>query len=536
MQPSQPRILTGALVGLMLIAALQAVSFLGAQLAGLPFIPFDVFDWLARTLPGGIVTKGIEGLVIILTALGLSVKDTAKLAEGVIAVLIVTGIGVGAGALFVAILNRQAHATKDDTPGLILGAALAVPFLLISFAVSAAGSAGPLLRGLWIVMLWLAYGVASSRAYLNLAQAGHRIASTAENAEEALSVQLLDRRRFLIRMGGATAAITVVGAGLGGALAGGGSGRGTGLRSSDLPNADDSFLPAPGTRPEYPPIADHYRIDINLAPPVVDEATWRLPIAGMVDRPLELTLDDLRNNYEPVHQFITLMCISNQVGGDLIGTTRWTGVRLQTLLDEAGAQPGATNLVVTSRDGFHETVSLDLIRRDERIMLAYAWDNQPLPVKHGFPLRIYIPDRYGMKQPKWITGMEVTDRDAPGYWVVRGWDEQALIRMTSIIDTVTAVNDGGERVVAVGGIAFAGARGISRVEVQVDDGEWQAARLRMPLSDLTWAVWRYDWPFEAGNHTFTVRAFDGTGERQIVSLAPPHPSGATGLHSVIKRL
>ncbi|GAB4247332.1 MAG: hypothetical protein Kow00122_04620 [Thermoleophilia bacterium] len=194
---------------------------------------------------------------------------------------------------------------------------------------------------------------------------------------------------------------------------------------------------------------------------------------------------------------------------------------------------------MTAVDGFHEVVDLDLIRADERIMLTYAWNHAPLPAEHGYPLRVFIPDRYGMKQPKWIVGLEVTDRPRSGYWVERGWDPQARVRATAVIDTV-AVNDvyrdGRATFVPVGGIAYAGARGISRVEVRVDDGAWQEARLRPPLAPTTWVVWRFDWPFASGRHTFTVRCFEGDGTPQIAEPQGTEPSGATGLHATTATL
>jgi hypothetical protein len=160
-----------------------------------------------------------------------------------------------------------------------------------------------------------------------------------------------------------------------------------------------------------------------------------------------------------------------------------------------------------------------------------------LPQRHGFPLRIYIPDRYGMKQPKWITDMEFIDEWEEGYWVRRGWSEDAIVKATSVIDTV-ALNDrfedpdSGQTLVPVGGIAYAGARSISKVEVRVDDGDWVEAQLRQPpLSDKTWVLWRYDWPFEEGDHTFEVRCYDGDGTMQILEETDRRPDGATGIHS-----
>jgi hypothetical protein len=253
----------------------------------------------------------------------------------------------------------------------------------------------------------------------------------------------------------------------------------------------------------------------------------------MVDNPLALTLDQIRNNYESRDQFVTLSCISGRIATTLISTTWWTGVSLQNILADAQVQDGARHLVITSGDGFHETVDLDLIASDERIMLCYAWDGNPIPFDHGFPLRIWLPDRYGMKQPKWITGMEVTADYRPGYWVVRDWDEVAQVKATSVIDTVAVdniVERDGQMLVPVGGIAFAGARGISRVEVQVDNGPWEQARLRTPLSETTWVIWRYDWPFQQGKHTFAVRCAEADGTPQIEEERGNRPSGATGIH------
>ncbi|MCA9932228.1 MAG: molybdopterin-dependent oxidoreductase, partial [Anaerolineales bacterium] len=194
----------------------------------------------------------------------------------------------------------------------------------------------------------------------------------------------------------------------------------------------------------------------------------------------------------------------------------------------------AKYLDITSEDGFHESVALELINNDPRIMFCYDWDGQPLPKDHGFPLRIWIPDRYGMKQPKWITGIEVTDEYRQGYWVERNWSETAQVKTTSVIDTVAVDNiieKGLQRLVPIGGIAWAGDRQISKVEVRVDGGDWQEADLRTPLSETTWVIWRYDWPFVDGEHTFEVRTYEGTGTPQIAEQSPQRPDGATGIHS-----
>jgi len=293
-----------------------------------------------------------------------------------------------------------------------------------------------------------------------------------------------------------------------------------GRRWSDdhaLPNASAAVAPVAGTRRELTPLADHYRIDIDTRVPAIDGRRWRLKIGGLVDRVLELTLDDLRGE-EPLDQFVTLSCISNPLGGDLIGTTRWTGVSLQHLISRAAIDPRATHVKVTSADGFFEVVSLETIRNDPRVMLAYAWDGAPLFPEHGFPLRIYLPDLYGMKQPKWIVSIEAIERWEPGYWVLRGWDREGRVKATSVIDVVdtrdTNLDSSGRRTLAAGGIAYAGARGISKVEVRVDEGEWRTARLRDPLSDTTWVVWRADLQSQPGGPLVSVRCYESDGTTQ----------------------
>lgn len=533
-QTASPGALTGALVGLLLAAPLMIVFFLGFALLDLPFVPFDVLDWAARTLPGGIITFGIDTIVALIATFQLGeTSSTAKTAEHIMSIagLIVTA--ALASAVFFAVM-RGRRPVGSLLPGVILGAIIGVPVALISGGVNFVSPADPLARAVWIIGLFIAWGAAVHWSWQQLA-----LTSTVGQPAPRASVTVLDRRTFLVRMGGAAAALTVVGAGLGslfntrdegGTLAT--------IPASDaelppgLPNAADPVRPAPGTRPEYTPLADHYRIDISALPPRIDGETYSLPITGLVDNPLSLTLDDIRA-YESMSQYVTLACISNPIAGDLIGTTLWTGVSMQKILADAGLQDSARYLRIFAADGFDETVDIASIMNDERIMLAYAWDGQPLTQDHGFPLRIYIPNLFGMKQPKWITRIDVVADYEDGYWVRRGWDEVARMQTTSVIDTV-AVNsiyeDGGSLYVPVGGIAHAGTRGISKVEVRVDDGDWVEAQLRSPLSDTTWVIWRYDWPFAEGSHTFAVRCYETNGVMQTEQSAQPRPSGATGVH------
>jgi hypothetical protein len=205
-------------------------------------------------------------------------------------------------------------------------------------------------------------------------------------------------------------------------------------------------------------------------------------------------------------------------------------------LEELGLQSEARELFIEAADGFYESVSMADMQ-DPRVLLVYGMNGETLPIRHGFPLRVYIPNRYGMKQPKWITRIEAIDMEGPGYWVERGWSKEARPHIISIIDTVTTDAQDENGRIPIGGIAWAGERGIQKVEVQVDDGQWAEATLRQPpLSDLTWVQWRYDWPSAAGRHTFRVRATDGTGSLQVEQRSDPHPNGATGYHSVTEQV
>jgi DMSO/TMAO reductase YedYZ molybdopterin-dependent catalytic subunit len=529
----------GVFVGLLLTAALTAVLYLGDQAFGLPFVPFAFFDWITRILPGPLITFGIDLMIDTMLALNIGVADTAKTAEQISAVLqfLLMGVTVAAAAFA---LFRTRHTRPDPLTGLAVGALFGLPLAAISTAIGQA-TANPAVSIVALLALFLAWGVALAWSYNRLNALA--IAEPADAGEAA--VESLDRRQFLIRLGAATATITVAGAGVGSLLAQASRRRleetlaGTAAHNTEttsqliFPNTNDPVVPVPGTRPEYTPLKDHYKVFIRTEPTVIDGAAWVMPIAGLVENPLMLTLDDLRNNYTARDQYVTLSCISGRVGTDLIGTTLWTGVSLQELLADAKPAANAKYLFITCGDGFYETVSLDLIDQDERIMLAYAWDGQPIPSDHGFPLRIYIPDRFGMKQPKWITSIEVTDQYIEGYWVERGWDEVARMNATSVIDVVAVdhiIANADQQLVPIGGIAHAGARGISRVEVKVDDGPWQEAQLRSPLSETTWVLWRYDWPFTAGHHTFRVRCADGDGTPQIEEPRGARPSGSTGIH------
>lgn len=537
---------TGALIGGWLSAALTGILFLGQQWIGLPYPPYEIFNWIARELPGDLVTFGIDLMIDSMLLLGISVVDSAKTAERIMAIALFVVGGAFAGAIYFAVMKIRS-AKSDRFSGMVMGALFGLPVIAISLVITA--STVPLFFNVvWLAALFIVWGSSLSYIYRRLGTIEQPMdaAPAIETDIEDRSVRKIGRRQFLVQIGAATATITVLSGGLGAVLAASERRRleqeladsmahqSEGSSDSPFPNSGDPVVPAVGTRPEYTPIKDHYQVFLQAEPTIIDEASWLLPIMGLVDNPLMLTLDDIRNNYEPRHQYVTITCISGRVGTGLISTTRWTGASVQDLLVDAGLKEEARYLWIESGDGFYEAVDLALIAADERIMFCYAWDGNTLPKGHGFPLRIWIPDLYGMKQPKWITSIEVIDEYREGYWVERNWDKVARVKATSVIDTVAVdaiIEDGNQRLVPVGGIAYAGARGISKVEVSVNGGAWEQAALRSPLSETTWVIWRYEWPFVAGSHTFEVRCAEGNGTPQIEENITARPDGSAGIHS-----
>ena len=527
------RLGTGMIMGAFLMAPVMGVMYLTDKLVDLPFVPYDLFDWITRVLPGPLLTFGIDLMIDTMRLLNLSVANTAKTAEQAAAILQFLFLGVAAVAVYFAVQSLR-KTDSDLVSGLVLGALVGLPLASISAGIGQS-TVNPVVNVAWLMVLFLAWGAAVSYTYRRL-----RLADAEPPAVEPETrvAKTIGRRQFLITLGAANATITVLGGTVGELLARSDRRRleeelaasmahkSDGSPRSPFPNTFDPVVPVPVTRPEYTPVKDHYKVFIRVEPTIIDGSNYQLPITGLVDNPLMLSLDEIREKYESQSHYVTLSCISGRLGTDLISTTQWTGISMQQILDDSGVQSDARYLHIRSGDGFYETVPLKEIAADERIMLTYAWDGNTLPVNHGFPLRIWRPGRHGMKQPKWITSMELLSGYKQGYWVERGWDEMAKVQTVSVVDTV-AVDAVFER----GGQQFVPVGGISSVEVRVDGGQWNPTELRSPLSETTWVIWRYEWPFEAGQHIFQVRATDGDGTPQIEEFRENRPSGATGLHT-----
>jgi DMSO/TMAO reductase YedYZ molybdopterin-dependent catalytic subunit len=292
--------------------------------------------------------------------------------------------------------------------------------------------------------------------------------------------------------------------------------------------AADLFGRLIGVSPRITPVGEHYVVSKNLFDPNVRADRWSLRIEGRVDTPLELTLDDLRR-LPSVTRPSTLICVSNPVGGDLIGTSEWTGVRLADLLEMAGPHGDARELVLRAADNYSDSFPLDAARREGTIV-AYLQNGEPLTSRHGFPARVLVPGIYGMKNVKWVQSIELVDDDYLGYWQTRGWSDEAIVKTMSRIDTDTAVRlDDGR--VAVGGIAFAGLRGVSAVEVSQDDGvSWQPAELEAAPNGLSWRRWAAVLTTDRDAFDLRVRATDGDGVVQTAERTRPLPDGADGHH------
>lgn len=349
-----------------------------------------------------------------------------------------------------------------------------------------------------------------------------------------------DRRRFL-RLGASIAVGSVVIGALGRSLL---AGTAATVRNAPaalgrviapaLPLPAGSSLDVPGITPIVMPTDRFYRIDTALLTPRVDASTWTLRVTGMVDRDLTLTLDQLLalGTFE---QYVTIACVSNVVGGDLVGNALWSGVHLRDVLAMAGVKAGATQLVGRSVDGFTvgfpTSWAMDPARDP---MIAVGMNGEALPPEHGYPARLIVPGLYGyVSATKWLAEIELTTLEAfDAYWVRLGWAKEAPILTQSRIDVPRDGSTVAAGPVTIAGVAWAPDRGIRAVEVSVDGGPWQTATISAPISTATWVQWRTTWAAPAGSHIIEVRATDGTGEVQTAEASPPAPDGARGHHRI----
>src|SRR5829696_2785107 len=355
----------------------------------------------------------------------------------------------------------------------------------------------------------------------------------------------VNRRNFLVLSGGAAVA-GLAATGLGRALVSKGEASNTtplksglSLTHKALPAPPpEASLDVPGMPPLITPAEDFYLIDTALTSPRINVDNWTLSVKGALDNPIELTYNDLLSM--PTREAdITLSCVSNELGGDLISNGRWAGVLLSDVLKEAGVSRNKLNgaseqLVGRSVDGWTAGFKTDVALDGREALVAFGLNGDELPLKHGYPVRLVVPGLYGyVSATKWLTEIELTNWDFDAYWIQRTWSKEGPIKTQSRIDTVKNRDKVSSGTVRVGGVAWAPHRGIERVEVSTDDGEtWTDAKLAVQLDADTWRQYVYDWETKPGNYTLKVRATDGEGETQTEDKTAPHPSGATGYHTV----
>ena len=285
---------------------------------------------------------------------------------------------------------------------------------------------------------------------------------------------------------------------------------------------DFEGMPRPVT-----PLGSHYVVDKTIDDPEIDPDGWSLSVGGAAGNSYELRFEDLLDHPESTDQVVTMVCISNQVGGDLISTGRWRGVPLRTLVEQAAPGAEVRDIVTKSADGYDEAVPWAYVRDHPEVMVAYGLNGRTLSTAHGAPARLMIPGRYGMRSTKWLTDIELSTTDHVAYWEDRGWDEEAIVNTLSYL---RAVQRRGDRV-AVGGVAYAGLRGVDGVEVSVDGGDtWLDADVEARTGEFAWHRWRAVAERTPGEMDVVTRAADGTGEVQTKVPSQPHPAGSTGWH------
>lgn len=344
-----------------------------------------------------------------------------------------------------------------------------------------------------------------------------------------------DRRQFLALAGGATAFTVVAGV----------VGRARTMRMVSAVDRAEVVLPTPvdpappvptglgvdGVSSLITPNSEFYLIDTALSPPVIPLNEWSMAVTGMVDRPFSMTYDELLD-LPMIERHVTLSCVSNRVGGDLAGTATWLGVSLARVLDKAGVQPGATQVVGRSLDGWTAGFPTEVAFDGRDAMIAVGMNGEPLPLSHGFPARIVVPGLYGyVSATKWLAEIELTTWDAfDAYWVPRGWAKKGPMKIQARIDTPRGLATQAPGMVVVGGVAWAPHRGISRVEVRVGDGPWMDTELSEAYSDDAWRQWSIPLDLAAGTWIVQVRAYDNEGIMQPEGPKEPRPDGAEGWH------
>jgi DMSO/TMAO reductase YedYZ molybdopterin-dependent catalytic subunit len=500
------------------LAAAGVATFLlaltSAVVPDVPFLPLSIAQSLVRATPGGVATYFIELLGHWALRLAIVGTAIAFLAAGAILGLLIP-------------LYRDRLGLRAS----VAGVASLLPLWAVSVALypSEPGNIGRVGFSAVLLGIVLVAGLAAGWVFLRL-----MATPPVGDGREADPT----RRYFMRSLGLGGLGLIIGVSDLGRVLHRRPNPGNRPLRISKLTRAarpspapaDASFSSIPGLTPDVTSNRDFYVVDEEIVDPDIDPETWRLDVSGLVDRPVQLSYAELLA-LPAVERYQTLECISNEVGGHLMSTAKWAGVPLPLILDRAGVRSAAVEVVFRA-GGYSDSLSIDQAM-DESTLIVVGMNGHVLPREHGFPARVLSVGTYGMKNPKWLTSIEVVDRPYQGYWEQRGWSKAAVVKTGARIDVPRA----GARVdgpVTIAGVAFAGDRGISAVEVSTNGGRaWRRAELQTALSPYTWRLWRSRWTFEdPGGAGLLVRAYDGRGVPQISRHADPHPSGASGYHAV----
>jgi DMSO/TMAO reductase YedYZ molybdopterin-dependent catalytic subunit len=486
-----------------------------------------------------------------------------RLLSGVISLpeIVAEGILVNLpGAVFSAVLDALQHSAK---PLFYLG--IAIGIIVVGGLLGRFFAARPtwqravqIVLGAWIVFGVGVYTLLGGGIFGQYLQAGsiwhggsllivfgvygltlwYAFAALSHRAEPALESPT--RREFLRTV--AVAMVATVGAGAAWRLVMGGGDSGGAATTTSAPVAAGAAPPtasppnAPpfdlkGISPEITSVDTFYTVSKNVIDPSVAVGGWRLKVDGLVDNPMELTYDQL-TALPAIDGYYTLMCISNEIGGDLWGNAAWHGVRLKDLLEQAGVHTDAYKAVFSAADDYKDSVLLSAALQPDAL-LAWEMNGAPLKREHGYPARLLIPGIYGMKNVKWLTGISIVANDFKGFWQNQGWDDAAPYQTESRIDVPRSRDSVGAGPLSVGGVAFAGNRGISAVEVSTDGAKtWQPAQVKPGVSQNSWQLWRADLNVDNSVKDIRVRATDGQGKPQTRQENDPFPSGATGYHAI----
>jgi DMSO/TMAO reductase YedYZ molybdopterin-dependent catalytic subunit len=534
------------LVGLVAGAIAIAVALALRTFFGVTFIPELASQTLFSLTPGEVESQAVE-------TLGPIAKYSAFIGA-LIVNLVVYGI--------VSLIVYKIHIKINSGNSFLLAAAISsgisyVVILIISFVLMAVADIEIQSLSLQTIIMYLippqiAFGFTSAFFYRNIQPRAPKAApkETIGSVETTVSSGVDQNRRLLIKAGLASVVVIPL--------------LYLGLNNLLFPRESaQSRLPlesqiASRPRPagfedprltallvsEITPTDLFYRVDINPVPPTVDVNSWKLVVKGLISKPLTLTYEQLKAR-PSVQQIATLECVSNKIANDFISTAIWNGIRFKDLLDEAGVKPNAKYIVFRCADGYDVGIPLERGFQEGSI-LAYGMNGETLNAKHGYPVRAIIPGLYGMMNPKWITEIELIDRVYEGYWQKKGWANNAQYNTHSyivipgnapvrkIFRNLGSVNIVAGEQIPIAGVAFAGDREISRVQVSTDGGAtWKDARIKNPLSPYSWIIWATELDVTSkANYRIVVRATDKTGKIQTGEVREPFPNGATGYHMI----